>query len=134
MSNPKCNHFDKRTLQYIQESLVIAADFHKDEVRKVSGLPYIMHPIEIALEEIEEENHPHWKSLLVYILHDTLESHPSRFREIFEIVPLDVFCRIVKLSKLSPVIRTEIQEFLFDHIATLPEEEIHKYAYIFQML
>lgn len=97
-------------------------------------MSYITHPIEIALQEIEEEKYPHWKSLLVYILHDTLETAPARFREIFEIVPLDVFCRIVKLSKLSPVIRIEIQEFLFDHISTLPEEEIHRYTYIFQML
>lgn len=134
LSNSKCRHFDEKALQYIQGALFVAGDFHKDELRKVSWLPYITHPIQIALEEIGEENCPHWKSILVYLLHDTLESHPSRFREVFDIVPFDVFCRIVKLSKLSPAIRIEIQEFLFDEIVKLPELQAAKYLYILEML
>lgn len=92
------------------------------------------HPLEIALEEIDQENYPNWKSILVYITHDTLETHPSRFREIFDIVPLDVFCRIVKLSKLSPNTRIEIQDFLVEEISKLPEDEISRNIYIIKML
>ena len=81
-----------------------------------------------------QEKNPHWKSLLVILLHDTLETQPERFREVFDIVPLDVFCRVVKLSKLSPTIRREIQQFLFDEISCLSESEQSKYKYIFEML
>lgn len=90
--------------------------------------------MEIAIDEIKQQEYPNWKSILTLILHDTLETHPSRFRDIFDIVPLDVFCRIVKLSKLSDKYRIEIQHFLFDHISTLPLTEISRYDYIFQML
>lgn len=85
-------------------------------------------------EEIKEENQPHWKSIVTLLLHDTLESHPTRFREIFDIVPIDVFGRILKLSKFSPTTRIEIQDFLVEYIAEHPRVNHSEHSYILEML
>lgn len=134
LSHPKCQKYNEEVLWYIREALWVADDFHKHETRKTSWMPYITHPLDIAQQEISQEEFPHWKSILTLILHDTLESHPSRFLEVFEIVPSDVFVRILKLSKLSSTTRREIHEFLSDRLQHLPTSAIKKYTPILQML
>lgn len=102
----------------------LAEEIHLGEVRRVSGMPYITHPIEIVLEYINQKRYPNWKSIIVLLLHDTLESHPERWQEILDIVPLDIFFRILKLSQLSEEIRGEIKDFLFDKLIAAPEDDI----------
>ncbi len=119
----KCKNISDSEWEIIFRAAQLAEGFHLGEIRKVSRMPYITHPIEIVLEYISQESYPNWKNITVLILHDTLESHPERWQEVFDIVPLDIFCRIVKLSKLPSNAREEIQESLFDHLSSLEESE-----------
>lgn len=63
-------------------------------------------------KELQKNKKIHWKNIVVLLLHDSIRSHPERFREVFDIVPLDVFYRILKLSNLSAITRHTIYDFL----------------------
>lgn len=55
----------------INNALAIAAKIHKDQVRKGSDIPYIVHPFEVAL--ILQENGADEEMISAGILHDVLE-------------------------------------------------------------
>ena len=103
--------FGEREWRYISDSLGLAINIHKNEKRENSGDPYVTHPIEIVEEYIQRTVIPHWKSILVLLLHDTLEAAPHRWWEVFQSVPIDIFIRILKLSKLKRKVRNEIFDF-----------------------
>lgn len=55
----------------INNALIIAAKIHKDQTRKGSDIPYIVHPFEVAL--ILQENGADEEMIAAGLLHDVLE-------------------------------------------------------------
>ncbi len=56
---------------FLNNGLVIAAKIHKDQRRKGSDVPYIVHPFEVAL--ILQENGADEEMIAAGLLHDVLE-------------------------------------------------------------
>lgn len=56
---------------FINNALIIAAKIHKDQRRKGSDIPYIVHPFEVAL--ILQENGADEEMIAAGLLHDVLE-------------------------------------------------------------
>jgi (p)ppGpp synthase/HD superfamily hydrolase len=55
----------------INNALIIAAKIHKDQTRKGTDIPYIVHPFEVAL--ILQENGADEDMIAAGLLHDVLE-------------------------------------------------------------
>ena len=66
------------TLTY-EQALEIATKYHKGQVRKFSGLPYITHPIAVANEFILTEHR------IIAVLHDTIEDTDITLDELSEL-------------------------------------------------
>jgi hypothetical protein len=71
--------------------------------------------MEIVLNYLQNEKHPHIKSILILLLHDVVESDPKRWWDVLALVPIDVFVRIIKLSKPDVTIVTEMRKFFITH-------------------
>ena len=56
---------------FISNALIIATKIHKDQTRKGSDIPYIVHPFEVAL--ILQENGADEEMIAAGLLHDVLE-------------------------------------------------------------
>lgn len=68
----------------INKAIEVAAKAHKDQCRKVTDIPYIVHPFEVAL--VLQENRASEEVIVAGILHDTLEDTEltsEKIREIF---------------------------------------------------
>lgn len=68
----------------INKAIEMAAKAHEDHYRKVTSIPYIVHPFEVAL--ILQENKASEEVIAAGILHDTLEDtelKEENIREIF---------------------------------------------------
>lgn len=67
----------------INKAIEEAAKAHRDQYRKVTNIPYIVHPFEVAL--ILQENGASEEIIAAGILHDTLEDTELTKEEIREI-------------------------------------------------
>lgn len=69
--------------EIVNKALVFASEKHKNQVRKVSGVPYIVHPMEVASIIATMTNDP--EVIAAGLLHDTVEDcgvNPDEIREI----------------------------------------------------
>ncbi len=60
---------------------------------------------------IENIEKPDPKSIETLLLHDVLESTPERWWDLLALVPIDIFVRVLKLSKLDKKTSQEICQF-----------------------
>lgn len=70
--------------EMIRKALIISALYHEGGIRKGSGLPYIVHPFEVAM--ILQENGMSASIITAGLLHDTLEDTEmteNKLRELF---------------------------------------------------
>lgn len=72
--------------------------------------------------------------IIILLLHDTLESCPERFEEIYDLVGMDIFCRVLKLSQLTLEYRKTIHDFLFEKLVHFSESQKKKHRYVLYML
>ena len=69
----------------IIKAIQFAADKHRDQVRRESGLPYVVHPTSVAfLLSHFKESKRHDELVVAALLHDTLEDTDTDFIEIAE--------------------------------------------------
>ncbi len=143
LKHPRCSHFSEVEKKMILDAWKIAEDFHKNEFRKVSWEPYITHPIALVYAFLDSKNiqweknrrrYPIYKSIIILLLHDTLESYPEGFEEIYNLVWMDIFCRVLKLSQLTLEYRKTIHDFLFEKLVHFSESQKRKYSYALYML
>lgn len=109
--HPKCSDIQNADWNMIFWALRFAEEVHRSETRKVNWEQYISHPIEIVLDYIKNSSRPHPKSIIVLLLHDVLESAPQRWRDLLALVPIDIFVRVLKLSKPDKKTSQEIYQF-----------------------
>lgn len=64
------------------EAMVFAASKHKNQMRKISGLPYIVHIFDVV--QILVENGASENALIAGALHDTVEDTKTNLQEIVE--------------------------------------------------
>lgn len=95
----------------IFRALRLAEKVHHWEYRKVNWEKYISHPIEIVLDYMRHTSKPHPKSIIVLLLHDTIESKSDCWQELISILPIDIFVRVLKLSKPDKKTSQEIYQF-----------------------
>lgn len=67
----------------INKAIEVAAKAHKDHYRKVTDIPYIVHPFEVAM--VLQENGADEEVIAAGILHDTLEDTALTQEDIREI-------------------------------------------------
>jgi (p)ppGpp synthase/HD superfamily hydrolase len=77
-------------MKMLRKALKFAAEKHKSQTRKVSDLPYIVHPFEVSLIISKYKDSKRIEELMVAsILHDTLEDTSTNFVELStEFTPL----------------------------------------------
>lgn len=77
-------------MKLIRKAIKFAAEKHKGQERKISELPYVVHPLEVAFIISKYKNSKRLDELMVAaILHDTLEDTETNFIEIStEFTPL----------------------------------------------
>ena len=69
------------TEKYVQKALSFAAEKHRDQIRKVSKLPYIIHPMSVALF-LYEFGIQRREMICAAILHDVLEDTDATVEDI----------------------------------------------------
>ncbi len=67
----------------VLKAIKLAIDKHRDQLRKVSGAPYVTHPIAVSYLVAKYKNSKHLEELIAAaILHDTLEDTQTTFAEL----------------------------------------------------
>ena len=69
-----------RMFSVIEKALIFAADKHKGQVRKGSNIPYIGHPVEVAMLVAKMGGNP--EMIAAGALHDTLEDTDTSYEEL----------------------------------------------------
>ena len=91
----------------------LAATKHEGQYRKISGLPYISHPLAVA-DKFDDEDHK-----IVAVLHDTIEDTDLTISELIDLHELDP--RLA--DAVAAITRTDGQTYL-DFILQCNENEI----------
>ena len=90
--------------------------------------------MEIVDDILCREKEVNWRTIVVMLLHDVLESNPACFRDIFDQFPIDIFFRVLKLSKISLKNRKEIVNFIQKFLQEHPELSNSTYEKIILMV
>ncbi len=70
-------------IHMVLDAISVAKKAHKDQIRKVSGVPYFYHPVAVAILVVAFKRSKHLAELMcAAILHDTLEDTSLSFEEI----------------------------------------------------
>ena len=77
-------------MKLLSKALKYGADKHRDQSRKISGLPYIIHPVEVSFIVSKYKSSKRLEELMcAAILHDTLEDTKTKFIDLStEFTPL----------------------------------------------
>lgn len=136
--SPKCRHFKPEEFNRIDKAVQIALDFHIWDLREISEWLVVDHLIAMIKEVLWEGKEKREllpgititsETIIVLLLNQTLVIYPDRYREIYDFVWMDLFCRILKLSNLRSDDRQIIYEFLYPEIEKNP-----KYTSILDLL
>lgn len=94
--------FAEKSTERIIRALEIATEIHKDDVRKVTGEPYLNHCVAVAsiLENWEADE----DEIIAGLLHDTVENHPEKIslQNIEEMFGERVAYLVDAVTKLEP--------------------------------
>lgn len=94
--------FAEKSTEPILRALEVASEIHKDDVRKVTGEPYINHCVAVAI--ILENWGADEDEIIAGLLHDTLENHPEKIslQNIVEMFGERVAYLVDAVTKLKP--------------------------------
>ncbi len=115
VSHPELS-FSRKVWDILRHGLVTAEDIHWDDIRENTKTPYSTHYIEMIQEYIDRYE---WRithnDILVLALHDTLEAHPERWREILHKFWPYIFRDVLVLSTWG--IPLEIRREILSHLS-----------------
>lgn len=66
----------------IEQAIMFATEKHKNQFRKGTPIPYIVHPIEVM--QILRENNADEDTIIAGLLHDTIEDTGTKYQEILD--------------------------------------------------
>ncbi len=107
-------------------ALTYATEMHTGQVRKYTGEPYIMHPLEVV-HILKRHGFDNDRILSAAILHDVVEDTPATFKDIFSKFGSTVFEYVFWLTDASkPEDGNRIMRKMIDriHIAGCPHKEV----------
>ena len=93
------SYLDKKQVQEIQESYIVARDAHEGQTR-TSGDPYITHPIAVAY--ILSETKLDHETIMAALLHDVIEDTEATYDDVvvnFGVVIADLVNELTDVSK-----------------------------------
>lgn len=112
-------------------ALKIAWDVHKKQLRKGSSIPYIVHPIEVAV--ILYENGADEELINAAFLHDTLEDTTGNRDELIEVLKNNFSPRTIELilAASEPLkVKTKEKLTLEEEIKTWRERKEHTIEFV----
>jgi len=104
----------------ILQAVVFAAEAHKGQVRKYTGLPYINHPISVAsrVEAVRGDS----QMIMAALLHDTLEDTKATASDIKQLFGVVVASYVIALSDMEQGNRAERKAQSRIRLAAAPAE------------
>ncbi len=70
-----CMHYEIEDQKLLHKAISLATEAHEGQIRKSNGLPYIIHPLDVALDL--ENNYKDPKLTISAILHDVVEDNKA---------------------------------------------------------
>lgn len=104
-------HSGKRYNALVKTAFFFSAGAHSEQVRKFSGLPYVIHPVHVACIVAKYVPSASPELLAACILHDTIEDTPVDYETVAELFGTEVADLVDEVTK---------RDFLYDD-ATKPE-------------
>lgn len=81
----------------LNEAIILATQAHEGQTRKNSGLPYIVHPLEV-MQILIESGVTSRKVLSIAVLHDVIEDCPEYIQQVANLND-DVYLGVCSLTK-----------------------------------
>lgn len=105
----------------INTAIEFAAKAHKDQLRKGTQLPYLVHLFEVGL--ILAQNGADEDTIIAGILHDTLEDTATTAKEIAEVFGQDIATLIEAESENKALTWHERKQATLDHLSVSTNEK-----------
>ena len=99
-SEPMPHHPPDEPGDLLEKGLQLAALFHRDQLRKITGIPYLVHPLAVAI--ILAQAGCSEDILVAGLLHDVIEDTNCTIKELEPIFPADILGWVVDLSEVKP--------------------------------
>lgn len=86
-------------MSIILKAIEVAINKHKDQTRKVSGAPYVTHPLAVSYLAAKYKTSKHLEEIIAAaILHDVLEDTETTFGELAAVFPPLVVSLVQELT------------------------------------
>ncbi|MCR4314778.1 MAG: HD domain-containing protein [Planctomycetes bacterium] len=117
--------FTDSFLRTAMEAICFAADMHKDQRRKGTKAPYIIHPLRVAKHvvnfrpdnEIDLET-----AYIAAILHDTVEDTDTSKEDLIELFGEKVTGVVLELTQDKSMVKEERIELMIEHAPDMSPE------------
>ena len=93
--------------EILSKAITIATRAHRDQVRKQSALPYIVHPLEVMNTLVQ---YGYWDQTLLSaaVLHDVIEDCHEIFQADIKFLSIDVYYTVLELTNSSSKEKTNL--------------------------
>ena len=93
-----CTHYEIEDQILLHKAIILASEAHKGQIRKSNGLPYIIHPLDVAIDL--EINYKDPSLTISAILHDVVEDNKSiEIRHIYQEFGKDIGFIVDSMTK-----------------------------------
>lgn len=95
----------------LSKAIIIATKAHEGQVRKISGLPYIVHPLAV-MQILLDYGYNDEKMLAAAVLHDVIEDCDEKYQEKILSLDEEVHAMVLQLTNKKTAEETNGQLFI----------------------